>query len=148
LAGIKETKIVSISARKIILSSSLSLQHDLKTELLNFVSNMESPVHRLLKPVPAVTRIPRVQFVETEESYTSKTSFLDGDYLPTIGEKPQDWKPSGKRTKRGLYRTAINWYINADGNGAANILRKGCDSFVGEYITNGENDKDRTLKIS
>ena len=56
--------------------------------------------------------------------FTSKASFLDGDYLPIYGEKPDDWKPSGKRTKRGLYRTAINWYINADGNGAANIIRK------------------------
>ena len=65
-----------------------------------------------------------IQFLETEESYTSKASFLDDDYLPRIGEKPQDWKPSGKRTKRGLYRTANNWYINADCNGAGNIIRK------------------------
>ncbi|MDJ0901279.1 MAG: transposase, partial [Xenococcus sp. MO_188.B8] len=61
---------------------------------------------------------------ETEESYTSKASFLDGDYLPSYGEKPDDWKPSGKRTQRGLYRTANNWYINADCNGAVNIIRK------------------------
>ncbi|WP_224091963.1 hypothetical protein [Nostoc sp. MS1] len=26
--------------------------------------------------------------------------------------------------KRGLFRTANNWYINADANGAANILSK------------------------
>ncbi len=63
-------------------------------------------------------------FLETEESYTSKASFLDGDYLPKYGEKPKDWKPSGRRTKRGLYRTANNWCINADANGAANIIRK------------------------
>lgn len=65
-----------------------------------------------------------LRFVETEESYTSKSSFLDGDYLPKYGEKPQDWKPRGKRTKRGLYRTASDWYINADANGAANAIRK------------------------
>ena len=66
-----------------------------------------------------------IRFVETEESYTSKASFLDGDYLPTYGEKPKDWNQSGRRTKGGLYRTANNWYINAEGNGAANIIRKG-----------------------
>jgi IS605 OrfB family transposase len=65
-----------------------------------------------------------IQFLETEESYTSKASFLDGDSLPTYGEKPDDWKPSGKRTKRGLYRTANNWYVNADANSAGNIIRK------------------------
>ncbi len=66
-----------------------------------------------------------IQFIETEESYTSKASFLDGDYLPKYGEKPNDWKPSGKRTKRGLYRVGCKWwYINADCHGAANIIRK------------------------
>ncbi|MDJ0535998.1 MAG: transposase [Xenococcaceae cyanobacterium MO_207.B15] len=65
-----------------------------------------------------------IEFIETEESYTSKASFLDGDYLPKYGEKPQDWKPSGRRQERGLYRTASNWYIKADCNGAANIIRK------------------------
>jgi IS605 OrfB family transposase len=65
-----------------------------------------------------------IQFIETEESHTSKASFLDEDSLPKYGEKPKDWKPSGKRTKRGLYRTANNWYINADANSAGNIIRK------------------------
>ncbi|MFB2892431.1 RNA-guided endonuclease InsQ/TnpB family protein [Aerosakkonemataceae cyanobacterium BLCC-F50] len=65
-----------------------------------------------------------INFVETEESYTSQSSFVDGDLIPKYGEKPDDWKPSGKRVKRGLYCTAFNWYINADANAAANILRK------------------------
>ena len=34
------------------------------------------------------------------------------------------WKESGKRVKRGLYRSAKNILINADCNGAANIARK------------------------
>lgn len=66
----------------------------------------------------------RIEFVETEESYTSKASFVDRDELPTFGEKPEGWQSSGKRTKRGIFRTGLNRYINADCNGAANILRK------------------------
>jgi putative transposase len=67
-----------------------------------------------------------IRFVETEESYTSKASFVDGDFLPTFGEqnKPEGWKPSGKRVKRGLYRTANNQYLNCDCQRAANIIRK------------------------
>ena len=42
----------------------------------------------------------------------------------TEGTKPEGWKPSGKRVKRGLYRTAQTQCINADCNGAANIIRK------------------------
>jgi putative transposase len=60
----------------------------------------------------------------TEEAYTSKASFLDGDSLPKYGEKPSGWKASGKRIERGLYRSANGRIVNADLNGAANILRK------------------------
>lgn len=65
-----------------------------------------------------------IKFVETEESYTSKSSFVDLDELPTFGAKPEGWKSSGARIKRGLYRTAKEWLINADCNGCANIGRK------------------------
>jgi putative transposase len=51
-------------------------------------------------------------------------NFLDGDSLPKYGEKPSGWKASGKRIKRGLYRSANSTVVNADLNGAANILRK------------------------
>ncbi len=54
-----------------------------------------------------------LRFVETEESYSSKASFVDNDLLPKIGGKPEGWLPSGKRVKRGLYRTAQGWLITA-----------------------------------
>ncbi|MEM6403752.1 MAG: transposase, partial [Cyanobacteria bacterium P01_D01_bin.116] len=65
-----------------------------------------------------------IEFVETEESYTSKASFLDTDELPKHGEKPDGWKESGRRVKRGLYKSSKGYLINADCNGAANIIRK------------------------
>ena len=65
-----------------------------------------------------------IQFVETEEAYTSKASFLDSDSLPKHGEKPEGWKASGSRVKRGLYKASNGFRINADCNGAANILSK------------------------
>ncbi|MCC3446874.1 MAG: transposase, partial [Microcoleus sp. PH2017_25_DOB_D_A] len=65
------------------------------------------------------------RFVEQDESYTSKASFLDRDVLPVkVGEKPDNWQPSGKRIKLGLYRSAQKSILNADVNGAANIIRK------------------------
>ena len=59
----------------------------------------------------------------TEESYTSKASFLDSDQLPRYGER-EDIEFSGKRIKRGMYKSKIGIMINADCNGAANIVRK------------------------
>lgn len=85
---------------------------------------VQIPTARLKTRIAQLCEQYGLQFVETEESYTSKASFVDRDELPTFGEKPEGWQATGKRTKRGLYRTAMNWYINADCNGAANILRK------------------------
>lgn len=85
---------------------------------------VQIPTARLKDRIAQLCEQHGIQLVETEESYTSKASFLDQDELPTFGEKPEGWKSSGKRTKRGLFRTANNQYINADCNGAANILRK------------------------
>ncbi|MEH7464139.1 transposase, partial [Bacillus thuringiensis] len=65
-----------------------------------------------------------IQVVVTEESYTSKASFLDHDFIPTYGTNDQNATFSGKRMKRGMYRSAKGIEINADVNAAANILRK------------------------
>ena len=65
-----------------------------------------------------------VKLIQREESYTSKASFFDMDDIPTYGEKAVVPTFSGKRIQRGLYRTSNGRLINADINGASNILRK------------------------
>ncbi len=90
----------------------------------NNQSFVSIPTARLKNRIAQLCEINGIQFIETEESYTSKASFLDDDIIPVYGEKPVEWKSSGKRTKRGLFRTAQNWYVNADCNGAGNIIRK------------------------
>ena len=56
--------------------------------------------------------------VVSEESYTSKCSFLD---LEPVGKQEVY---AGKRVKRGLFQAASGRHLNADVNGAYNILRK------------------------
>lgn len=66
-----------------------------------------------------------IRFEKIEESYTSKASFLDKDFLPKYTKGDIDnYKFSGKRITRGLYISKENITINADVNGACNILRK------------------------
>lgn len=59
-----------------------------------------------------------IRFIETEESYTSKCSFLDEE------EIKKHSKYEGKRVKRGLFETSTGKLINADVNGSLNIGRK------------------------
>lgn len=87
-------------------------------------SFVQIPTARLKARIAQLCELYGIEFIETEESYTSQASFVDADFLPQFGAKPETWKASGKRVKRGLYRTLGNCLINADCNGAANILRK------------------------
>ena len=66
-----------------------------------------------------------IEVYEQEESYTSKASFLDGDFIPTFNENGGNKKYtfSGRRKER-LYWTKDKKIINADVNGSLNILKK------------------------
>lgn len=60
-----------------------------------------------------------------EESYTSKASFLDSDFIPVFGKEEGEPKFSGYREGRGLYKLRGKKHrLNADVNGSLNILRK------------------------
>jgi len=78
------------------------------------------PFYRLIQQIQYKGKLVGIQVTTEEESYTSKCSALD---LETIG-KHEDHAYAGKRVKRGLFRTALGILINADVNGALNILRK------------------------
>lgn len=66
-----------------------------------------------------------IMYVEQEESYTSKASFLDNDEIPTFDkDNNTKYKFSGKRIKRGLYKSKEGKLIHADTNGSFNIMRK------------------------
>ncbi|HEY9803143.1 MAG TPA: transposase [Leptolyngbyaceae cyanobacterium] len=82
---------------------------------------VQIPTARLKERIEQLCQQYGIEFVETEEANTSAASFVDGDTLPKHGEKPDNWKSSGRRVKRGLFRTAMNWYINADCNGVSHV---------------------------
>jgi IS605 OrfB family transposase len=85
---------------------------------------VQIPTAKLKNRIAQLCEAHGIEFIEQEESYTSKASTLDLDFIPVFGAKPEGWEPSGKRLKRGLYRSADGTTINADCNGAWNIARK------------------------
>ncbi|QNP31284.1 RNA-guided endonuclease InsQ/TnpB family protein [Cylindrospermopsis curvispora] len=85
---------------------------------------VQIPTARLKDRIAQLCKQYGIDFIETEESYTSQSSFFDCDNIPKFGEKPEGWEASGKRVSRGVYETSDGFKINADCNGAANILKK------------------------
>ena len=90
-----------------------------------------------------------MQYIEQEESYTSKSSFFDLDEIPVYNPAhPYTNEFSGKRIKRGLYRSANGRTINADVNGACNILRKSKQNFDFEELCKGLLDSPLRIRIA
>lgn len=82
------------------------------------------PFNRLINMIKYKAEVFGIKVLVTEESYTSKSSFLDLDILPKFSDESSiKYTFSGSRITRGLYKTK-NIVINADVNGAYNILRK------------------------
>ena len=76
------------------------------------------PLSRLVRKIKLKCLLHNIAFEIVDESYTSLSSFYDGDKL----EKEEKYQ--GTRIKRGLYKRNNGVIINADINGALNIYRK------------------------
>ncbi|NET40737.1 transposase [Okeania sp. SIO2B3] len=88
----------------------------------NFVS---VPYNKLIEMLSYKAKMVGIDVIITEESYTSASSFIDNDLIPVYKEGEKNHVTfSGKRIKRGLYRTASKRLINADVNGSLNIMKK------------------------
>ena len=81
----------------------------------NFI---QIPYYKLLNLLKYKCKLEGINFIQNEESYTSKCSALDLESL----NKHDNYL--GKRVKRGLFISSKGIKINADLNGALNILRK------------------------
>ena len=89
-----------------------------------------------------------IEFKLQEESYTSKASFFDGDEIPIYDkENLQEYVFSGKRIKRGLYQTSAGKLINADCNGALNILRKSKVVDLSVLYNRGELNTPKRIRV-
>lgn len=88
----------------------------------NFVN---IPYGQLRNKLEYLCELNDIVFVKQEESYTSKASFWDGDDIPVYNaDNPKEYQFSGSRIHRGLYKTAGGKTVNADVNGALNIMKK------------------------
>ena len=87
----------------------------------NFVS---IPHSRLIEMLEYKARLAGITVIVKEESYTSRSNFLGLDPIPVYGKTEKDPVFTGKRIKRGLYKTSTGQLINSDVNASYNILRK------------------------
>lgn len=107
------------------------------------------PFGKLYKKIEYLSKLYGIKFIIQEESYTSKASFLDGDFIPILDEiENKKIEFSGKRIKRGLYQAKNGELINADVNAALNILAKSKVVSLDRLYCSGELNTPLRIKIS
>ena len=149
---------MSKTAKKII---DYCITHDIGTLVIGYNETFQQNVNMKKKDAQNFVNIPygkqrskleylcelnSIIFVEQEESYTSQASFRDRDVIPVYNaDNPQSYKFSGTRIQRGLYRTADGTLLNADVNGALNIMKK--SSVVDLTVLYGSGEVDTPIRI-
>lgn len=112
----------------------------------NFVN---IPYGQLRNKLEYLCKLNNIVFIKQEESYTSKSSFWDKDNIPVYNaDNPKEYQFSGRRLQRGLYKTASGKIINADVNGALNIMRKSSVVDINILYSRGEVDTPIRIRIA
>ena len=107
------------------------------------------PYGKLRKKIEYLCRLNNIVYMKQEESYTSKASFWDKDIIPVYNaDNPKQYVFSGKRIHRGLYQCANGNTLNADVNGALNILNKSSVVDLTVLYSRGEVDTPIRIRIA
>ena len=107
------------------------------------------PYGKLREKLEYLCRLNNIVYMKQEESYTSKASFWDKDTIPVYNaDNPKQYVFSGKRIHRGLYQCANGKTLNADVNGALNILNKSSVVDLTVLYSRGEVDTPIRIRIA
>ena len=121
----------------------VSLNKTTKQSFLNI------PYGKLRYKLEYLSKLYGINLIKQEESYTSKASFFDKDNIPIYNDNNHNaYSFSGQRIKRGLYKTGTNKLINADINGALNIMRKSSVVDMNILYSRGEVDTPIRIRIA
>ncbi|MEW6558382.1 MAG: transposase, partial [Elusimicrobiota bacterium] len=109
----------------IIIGNNKDWKREIDTGKVNNQKFVSIPFKTFIRQIKYKAEAYDLNVIITEESYTSKASFLDKDPVPVYSKNSDNkYTFSGKRIKRGLYKSGDGILINADCNGAYNVLKK------------------------
>lgn len=109
---------VSYKIDTVVFGHNLGQKQDIKLGSVTNQNFVQLPFYQLISLLKYKCELQGIRFITTEESYTSKCSFLD---LEPVSKQKEYL---GRRIKRGLFQTKEGLQINADVNGSLNIGRK------------------------
>ncbi|QFS48995.1 RNA-guided endonuclease InsQ/TnpB family protein [Nostoc sphaeroides] len=126
-------KLVSLNISTLVIGQNEGWKQEINIGSRNNQNFVQIPHSRFIQQLTYKAELEGITVIIQEESYTSKSSFLDQDEIP-VYKKDVKYSFSGKRIKRGQYLSSNGSLINADVNGSLNILRKAIPKAFAEGI--------------
>ena len=131
--------LVKLGVKNIIYGKNVDFKKEINLGKVNNQNFVTIPFNSMIERLKYKALLTGINFMMVEESYTSKTSFLDQEKLYSYkNDKPnKTYSFLGQRFSRSLFRSQKGYVIHADVNASFNIIRKVSGDEIYNYIDLG-----------
>ena len=131
--------LAKLGVKNIIYGKNVDFKKEINLGKVNNQNFVNIPFNQMIERLKYKALLAGINFMTVEESYTSKTSFLDKEKLHSYKDDKPSKKYSflGQRFSRSLFHSKDGYVIHADVNASFNIIRKVSGDEIYNYIDFG-----------
>ena len=133
--------LLKLGVKNIVYGKNVNFKQEINLGKVNNQNFVNIPFNLIIERLRYKACLAGINFMTVEESYTSKTSFLDREKLYSYkgqdNKAPKDYTFLGKRFTRSLFRSKNGHVIHADINASFNIIRKVSGDDIYEFAKVG-----------
>ena len=130
-----------LGVKNIVYGKNVNFKQEINLGKVNNQNFVNIPFNQIIDRLRYKALLAGINFMTVEESYTSKTSFLDKEklycYKGQGNKAPKDYTFLGNRFTRSLFRSKDGHVIHADINASFNIIRKVSGDNIYDFINIG-----------
>ena len=130
-----------LGVKNIVYGKNVNFKQEINLGKVNNQNFVNIPFNQIIDRLKYKALLAGINFMTVEESYTSKTSFLDKEklycYKGQGNKAPKDYTFLGSRFTRSLFRSKEGHVIHADINASFNIIRKVSGDNIYDFINIG-----------
>ena len=130
-----------LGIKNIIYGKNVNFKQEINLGKVTNQNFVNIPFNQIIERLRYKALLAGINFMTVEESYTSKTSFLDEEklhsYKRSCDRAPKDYMFLGDRFTRSLFKSKKGYVIHADINASFNIIRKVTGDNIYEFINMG-----------
>ena len=128
-----------LGVKNIVYGKNVNFKKEINLGKVNNQNFVNIPFNQIIERLRYKALLSGINFMTVEESYTSKTSFLDEEKLHSYKRnKPKkNYSFLGDRFARSLFETKEGYVIHADINASFNIIRKVSGDSIYNFVDKG-----------